>query len=61
MPEDWTFWETLAANVAYAALILGAGWYASNLTRGLLLRVLRVRRLDEALVRFLSSIAQMKS
>ena len=56
--DEIPMWQELAMNVLYAGVILAVGWTASTWTRGLLLRVLRMRKLDEALVRFLASIAQ---
>lgn len=58
IPEALAPYMGLAVAVATALLILVVGWIASKWANRLLARILRKREIDEALTRFLASLAQ---
>ncbi len=58
LPEPLEPYEGLIVGAATAILILLVGWIVSKWASSITQRVLRGRKLDEALVRFLSAIAQ---
>ena len=57
MPEEIS-WLGMAQSVMLAVVILVVGWMVSKWAHILILSVARGRQLDEALARFISSIAQ---
>jgi small conductance mechanosensitive channel len=58
LPESLAGNAGLIAGAVTALLIFILGWIASKWAHRLLLNVLRKRKLDEALSRFLASIVQ---
>jgi small conductance mechanosensitive channel len=55
---DLSAWQLLAMSALYAAIIFAAGWFLGKFVRSFVLRFARARKLDEAIVRFLASMAQ---
>jgi small conductance mechanosensitive channel len=58
LPEKFDAYASTLAGLAMAIIIFVVGWIASKWARGLVLGVLRKQKVDEALARFLSGIAQ---
>jgi len=54
----WTWIAGKFWMVLTAAAILAIGWYVSKLIHALVLRITRASRFDEAVARFLSTVAQ---
>ncbi|MFT5682075.1 MAG: small conductance mechanosensitive channel [Myxococcota bacterium] len=57
MPEEIT-WIALGQSVLFAVIILAIGWMVSKWANLVIMSVARGRQLDEALSRFMASIAQ---
>ena len=58
MNVDLEAWQVVLFSVLYAVALLAAGWFGGRWLRGALLRLLRARRMDEALARFTGTILQ---
>lgn len=58
LPENLQPYEGLIVGAATALLIFVIGWIAAKWTHALCLRVARRSKMDEALARFLASLAQ---